>query len=162
MLLIFWLHNANQVPPSSIFVIWMIGWSGGVAKGVGILISDRTWGESGFGVWGEVLLKRDWCWIEFAIPQKTTISHRISEWLMHTTIHTLQFVQSYASRVEREASAGVVDTPWEDATKHALAPADIEIPVPQNLPNAKPYIDEGFGKLGHCIQYFNDIKRSRL
>ena len=28
LVVVFWLHNSNQVPPSSIFVIWMIGWSG--------------------------------------------------------------------------------------------------------------------------------------
>ena len=43
--------------PSSIFVIWMIGGSGGVAKGVGVLITYRTWGESRLWVMGE-----SYCW----------------------------------------------------------------------------------------------------
>ena len=37
-LTLFWLHNANQVPPSSTFVIWMIGWSGSASERVGYLI----------------------------------------------------------------------------------------------------------------------------
>ena len=51
--MIFWIYNANQVPPPSIFVIWMNGWSGGVPKGVGVFHFGSFLGESGFRVWGE-------------------------------------------------------------------------------------------------------------
>ena len=63
ILLIFYFHGANQVPPSSIFAIWMIGWSGGVAKGAGVLITYHTSGESRFWVPGRVMVggMEDYC-----------------------------------------------------------------------------------------------------
>ena len=85
-------------------------------------------------------------------PNNNSHSMHIEHW----------FVQSHASCVNREASAGGVVPLWIYATKHAVVLAHAEVPVPQSLPNAQPYIGEGFGKLGHCNQYFNVIERIRL
>lgn len=47
-----WTHNANQGPPSSIFVMWMIGWSGSVARRAVGVIYYVTRGEWILGVGG--------------------------------------------------------------------------------------------------------------